>query len=126
MITTAPNTAIASSANRNVDDRNVSRRSTDAKPHAANGVDQRVGLLTVNLATHATDIDIDDVCAWVEVQVPNMLEQHRAGNNLALIADEIFEQLEFARQKVDALARSIDAPRNQVQFQVADSENGLF
>src|SRR6186713_2990192 len=96
--TISPNAAIAISARRNVEERSVLARSTEAISDAADGVDQRIGLGIVDLAADAPDIDVDDVGGGIEVQVPDMLEQHRAGDHAALVADEVFEQLEFPRQ----------------------------
>src|ERR1700730_17881047 len=100
-MTTAPKTAMLTSANLNVEDRKALARSTDAKPDAANGVDQRISLLAVDLATDAADIDVDDLRRGIEMQIPDMLQQHRTRHDVALVADQIFEHLEFARQKFD-------------------------
>jgi hypothetical protein len=54
-----PKIPIQISAHLKVDDRNVLARSTDTKPNAADRVDERIGLLTVDLAAHAPDIDVD-------------------------------------------------------------------
>ena len=35
------------------------------------------------------------------MQIPDMLQKHRAGHNVALVTDEIFEHLKFARQQLD-------------------------
>src|SRR5258708_13788110 len=97
--TISPNATIAISASRKVDERSVLTRSTDAISDAADGMDQRIGLGIVDLAADAPDIDVDDVGGGIEMQVPDMLEQHRARDDAALIADEIFEQLKLARQQ---------------------------
>ena len=49
------------SASLNVVDRKVLARSTDAKPDAADGMDEWIGLRSVDLAADASDINIDDV-----------------------------------------------------------------
>src|ERR1043166_1642347 len=89
------------SASLNVDERKVLARSTDTIPDAANGVDERIGLLTVNLAADASDVDIDDVGRGIEMEIPYMLQQHRPRNNLAFIANQVLEKLELSRQKFD-------------------------
>src|SRR4029079_12170510 len=115
-MTTAPKTAMLTSANLNVEDRRALPRSTDAKPDAANGVDQRIGLLVVDFAAHAPDIDVDDVGRGIEMQVPDVLQQHRPRHHVALVADQIFEHLELARQQLELPAAAIDHPRNEVEF----------
>jgi hypothetical protein len=45
----------------------------DTKPDASDGMDERIGLLTVDLATDASDIDVNDVGRGVKVEIPYML-----------------------------------------------------
>src|SRR3569833_2755163 len=97
--TISPNAAIAISARRKVEERSVLARSTEAISDAADGMDQRIGLAVVDFAAVAPDLDVDDVRGRIELQVPDMLQHHRAGVDAALVADEIFEQLEFPRQQ---------------------------
>src|ERR1700674_1458586 len=89
------------SASLSVDDRKVLARSTEAKPDAAYGVDERIGVVIVDLAADAADIDVDDVGGGVKMDIPYMLQQHRSGHNLALVANQVFEHLQFSRQQVD-------------------------
>src|SRR5271154_6768529 len=102
--TITPKEPMAISASLNVDDVRVLARSTEAISDAANRVDQGIGLSVVDLAADPSDIDVDDVCRWIEMQVPDVLQQHRARHDAALVARQIFQKLEFARQKLDVLA----------------------
>src|SRR5215472_17208361 len=88
-------------ANLSVEDRKVLLRSTEAKPHTANGVDQRVSLPGVGFAADPADIDVDDIGCRIKVQIPHMLKQHRSRDNLPRIARKICQQLEFSREQVD-------------------------
>jgi hypothetical protein len=36
-------------------------------------MDQRMGLMVIDLATHASDIDVNDVRRRIKMQVPDML-----------------------------------------------------
>jgi hypothetical protein len=49
-------------------------RSTDTIPDATDGMDERIGLLTVDLAANASDIDVDDVGRGIEMEIPYMLQ----------------------------------------------------
>jgi len=49
-----------------------------------------------------------------------MLEQHRTRDDAALVADEIFEQLEFARQQRNLAAAAAGIARDQVDGEIAD------
>src|SRR5271169_4691479 len=114
------------SASLSVEDRRVSARSTDAEPDAANGMNERIGLPIVDLAADAPDIDVDDVGGGVEMEIPHMLEQHRPRHDLALVANEIFEDLEFPWQQLDVPAAAGHGSRHQVQLEIADAEHGFF
>jgi hypothetical protein len=57
-----PKTPIAISACLKVVDAKVLARSTETVPDTANGMDQRIGLLVVDFAADAPDIDVDDIC----------------------------------------------------------------
>src|SRR5947209_8144992 len=117
--TISPNDAIAISARRKVEERSVLARSTDAISDTADGVDQRIGLGVVDLAADAPDINVDDVGGGIEMQIPDMLEQHRAGDDAALVADEIFEQLKLARQQRNFTAAAAGIACDQVDGEIA-------
>src|SRR5207302_9167967 len=92
------------SATRSVDERSVLPRRTDAKPDPADRVDERVGLLPVNLAADAPDVDVDDVGRGVKMQIPYVLQQHRPRHHLAGVATEKFQHRELARQELNRVA----------------------
>src|SRR5258708_35807874 len=99
--TTAPKIATQISASRSVDDRNVLGRSSDTKPDAADGMNERISLLAVDLAPDTSDIDIDDVGRRVKMQSPYMLQQHRPLHDMTFVANQILQNLKFSRQQVD-------------------------
>src|SRR5260370_22679552 len=97
--TTAPKITTQISASRSVDDRNVLVRSTDTKPDAADGMNERISLLAVDLAPDTSDIDIDDVGRRVKMQIPYMLQQHRPRHDTTLASNQILQNLKFPRQQ---------------------------
>src|SRR6185437_1223649 len=72
---------------------------------------------------HPADMHVDQVGARVEVVAPDFLEQHGAGDHLAGIADQEFQQLELGRPQVDLLAATAYRAAHQVQFQVAGAQH---
>src|SRR6267154_1688395 len=102
--TITPKVPIAISASLKVDDVRVLARSTETVPDAANRMDQRIGLLAVDLATHAPDIDVDDVRRRIEMKIPDVLQQHRPGYDAAFGADHVFPKLQSPGNKQNALA----------------------
>jgi hypothetical protein len=85
-------------------------RSTDTKPDTSYSVDERVGLLIVDLAADAPDIDVDDIGRGLEMQIPYMLQQHCPRNDVALISSQIIENLEFPRLTVRDKRSSLRSP----------------
>src|SRR5258708_1425674 len=108
-----PNVPIAISASLKVDDVKVLARSTETVPDTANCVDQRIGLLAVDFATHAPDIDIDNICRGIEMKVPDVLQQHCPGYDAAFVANQILQKLEFPRKKHNVLPASAGGPPHQ-------------
>jgi hypothetical protein len=53
-------------------------------------------LLIVYFASEAPDIDIDDVGPQIEMHAPYVLEKYGTRYDSAFVADQIFEELEFA------------------------------
>src|SRR3954470_2664837 len=113
-------------ASRRVEERRVLPRSTETEPDAANRMDERIGTGAVDLAPQPSDINIDDVCHRIEVQIPDVLQQHATGNHLSDIAHQIFQQLELARKQLDLPPGPVSAVSQQIQFEVADAQNGIF
>src|SRR6185312_5843664 len=124
--TITPKVPIAISASLNVDDLRVLARSTETVSDPANGMDQRIGLLVVDLSAQPSNIDIDDVGRRIEMKVPDVLQQHGPGYDAALIAHQIFQKLEFLGKKVDILAAPAGGPRDQVDREIAHAQDGLL
>src|SRR6266852_8901940 len=112
--TSTPKVPIAISASLKVDDVKVLVRSTESVPDTANRVDQRIGLLAVDFATHAPDIDVDDICRGIEMEIPDVLQQHGPGYHAAFVANQILQKLEFPGKEKNRLAAATGGPRHQI------------
>src|SRR6476619_1888017 len=108
--TITPKAPIAISASLKVDDVKVLARSTEAVPDPANRMDQRIGLLAVDFATHAPDIDVDDICRGIEMKIPYVLQQHGPRHDAAFVANEVFQKLEFPGEEQNVLAAPAGGP----------------
>src|SRR6267154_1312989 len=122
----APKTAMKINARLSVDDFSVLASSADTISNSTNGMDQRVGLLAVDLAADAAEIDVDDVGRRIEMQIPDMLQKHGTGNDLTLIANQIFENLEFTWQKFDFTTRSARRPGDEIQLEVTNPQHRIL
>src|SRR5690242_8387021 len=58
--------------------------------------DEAPGAGGVELAPQVADLDVDGVGLRHEFEIPDILEQHRPGHDLAGAAHEIFKKSEFA------------------------------
>ena len=121
-----PKAAIAMSASLKVDDLRVLAKSTETIPDTANRVDQRISLLIVDLAAHASDVHVDDIGRGIEVKVPDVLQQHGAGYDAAFVSRQVLQKLEFARQQQNFLATTAGRARNQVDGEIADAQDGFL
>src|SRR5712672_3481723 len=121
-----PKVPIAISASLKVDDVKVLARSTEGVPDTANRMDQRIGLLAVDLAAHAPDIDVDDICRGIEMKIPDVPQQHCPRYDAPFIANQILQKLEFPRKKKNVLAAPAGGPRHPVDREIADPQDGLL
>src|ERR1700738_5146633 len=94
-------------------------RVADRVAGAWDRLDQRIREALVHLFAQPVDMHVDDVAARLEIIVPGGLQQHRARDDLAGVADQLFQQEEFATLKVDQPSRSRHSPADRVELKVA-------
>src|SRR5205807_95892 len=95
-------------------------------PDAADGMNERISLLAIDLAPDTPDIDIDDVGGRVKVQIPYMLQQHRPRYDMTLVANQILQNLKFPRQQVDVPVAAAYGSRHEVEFKIADAQHRVL
>src|SRR5499433_1688832 len=113
-------------ASRNVDDFSVLVRSTKTEPHAAHRVDEGVRSSPIHLPSQAANIDVDDVRHGIEMQIPDVLQEQRARNDLTRVANEIRQELELLRQQLDLPPLAAHGAGEQVHLQVAHPQERLL
>src|ERR1700758_2288884 len=84
-------------------------------------LDQRISEALVHLFAQSVDMHVDDVAAPLEIVVPGGLQQHRSRDDLAGVADQLFEQEEFATLKADKASRPRHCPADRIEFKVANA-----
>src|SRR4051812_16635199 len=99
-------------------------RRTDTITAATHGVDQ-LRSSSVDLPPQAADMALDQTGARIEVEAPDMLQQHRAGYNLIRVFHQVFQQFVFPRLQIDQLTAPPDRPSQQVHLQVGHPQHGL-
>ncbi len=70
-------------------------------------------------------MDVDQIGAGIEFIVPDGLINHRSRQELAGIAEEIFQQAEFALGDIEDAIVACDAPVQQIHADGADAEDRL-
>src|SRR5690242_6160434 len=104
----AANSPTYTSAKRKVEVRSsrkrMSARRMQAVSGAAHRVQKRLREALVDLLPETADMHVDHVGLRVEMVVPDILQQHRARDDMARVAHQVFEQPELARLQLDCLA----------------------
>src|SRR5690606_15003291 len=90
---------------------------TDHVAGAADGVQQGRGVALVDLGAQPRHVHVDDVGLGVEMVVPDVLQQHGAGDHLAGVLHQILEQPELARLQLDGLAVALHGAAEAVELQ---------
>ena len=62
----------------------------------------------------------DDVGLRVEMETPDLFEEHRPRHDLPRIAHQLFEQGEFARLQMDRLATARHVAAQHVDYEIAN------
>jgi hypothetical protein len=88
---------------------------------AANGVNEARGSFGVDLLPQTRNLDVDDVVEWRRSPrfFPDLARQHLARHEVALMAEQIFEELELARRQLEQSLTAHGASRHQIEFQVS-------
>ena len=74
------------------------------------------GMAAIHLAAQPAHMGFHDIGAGIEMQVPDIFQQHAAGHDAPGIAHQIFQQLEFLRLQFDALAGAVHLARGSSPF----------
>src|SRR5579864_6562701 len=75
----------------------ASPRGTQRVSRAADGVQQRRGEPFVELLSQTAYMNIDDVGLRIEVVIPDLLQEHGAGDDVPGMPHQILEEPELAR-----------------------------
>src|SRR5689334_3734417 len=106
------NSPTYTSAKRKVDVRSsrnrMSARRVQAVAGPAHRVQQRPRETLVDLLPKSADMHVDHIGLRVEMVVPDILQQHRARDDVPRMPHQIFEQPELARLQLDRLALAPD------------------
>jgi outer membrane protein TolC len=89
-------------------------------------MDQRWHEAMVDLAAQPADMCFHDHRLRHEMEPPYIFKQHGAGDNLALVQQQIFEQFEFLGFQIDLSAGALHRAAQPIEFQIRDFKFGAF
>ena len=83
-------------------------------------MDQTRGAFSVDLLAESRDLDVDDVverCGTARL-FPDFAGKHFARYEVALVAEQVFEKLEFARRQIERSFPPVCAPSDEIHLQI--------
>src|SRR5262245_31079260 len=98
------------------------RRSSAVADHiacATNRMQQLLAEALVDLRSQSRNVHVDHVGLWIEMIVPDILEEHRPGDHLPRMLHEIFQQPELPWLQDDFLSRAGHLMRKTIEFEIA-------
>src|SRR5271166_5090834 len=110
------------SARRKLEVRNVLSGRTKGVSGAAHRMNQRNRIAPVYLVAQAADVSFNDAGMGIEVNVPDIFEQHGACDYLPGVFQEILEQSKFARQEIDGHAATKNIAGQEIDLQICEMQ----
>mgnify|MGYP001812014145 CR=1 FL=1 len=97
---------------------------TELVSGTANRVQQRPLETLVYFGAKAADMNVNDIRLRIEMVVPDSLEQHRAGDYLAAMTHQVFQQPKLCRFDLQQPATAPDLTLQKIDFEVGNSQRG--
>src|SRR5260370_37521113 len=91
---------------------------TDLIANAANRSNQSPAVSIIDLATQIIDVYVHYVCRRFRIELPNLLDDGRPGNGLALMAHQEFQQGEFLGAEADRVTSAADDVADAIEFEI--------
>ena len=105
-----PVSAAYTRARRKLEVRKILYGNTQAIPRSPQCMDQRHRVTPIYLTSQAADVGFHDRGIGLEMYIPNVLKEHRAGHGLLAVFHEVLEQSKFPRQEFDLYAAALRCP----------------
>ena len=96
--------------------------SADLVAYAANRANEGAVIAGIHFAAKIVDVHVDDVGQVVRSKFPDLLDNGGAGNGLALVAHQQFQQSEFLGAEIDVMSSAAHRVADAVDFEVFDVE----
>src|SRR5260370_4236310 len=90
---------------------------------AANRSNEGAVVTGIDLAAEIVDVNVDDVRHGVKIEFPHLLDDGCAGNRLAFMAHQEFQQSKFLWTEINVVASAAHGVTDAVDFEVFNLEN---
>src|SRR5258708_26866323 len=90
---------------------------------AANRSNESTVVTGIDLAAEIVDVNVDDVRHSVKIELPDLLDDGGAGNRLAFMAHQEFQQSEFLRAEINVVTSAPHGMTDAIDFEVLNLEN---
>src|SRR5260370_28433494 len=95
----------------------------DLVADAANRSNERAVVSGIHLAAKIVDVDVHDIRRGVEIEFPHLLDNGSAGNGLAFVAHQEFQQSELLWAEIDVVSPASHGVTDTIDFEVFNLEN---
>src|SRR5260370_23394498 len=90
---------------------------------AANRSNERALVSGIHLAAKIVDVDVRDIRRGVKIKFPHLLDNGGAGNGLAFVAHQEFQQSELLWAEIDVVKPASHGVTDTIDFEVFNLEN---
>src|SRR5437867_6319824 len=90
------------------------------KPDAADGVNESLISVAVDFLSQSSNLHVDHVAyrRSAALFLPDLARQHFAGHEVALLPQQVLQELEFSAGQIERATASHNPPRGRVDLQV--------
>src|SRR5260370_23241765 len=95
----------------------------DLVAYATNRSNEGTVVSGIDLAAEIVNVNVHDIRHSVKIEFPDLLDNGSAGNGLALVAHQEFQQSEFLRAEIDVVGAAAHGMTDAIDFEVFNLEN---
>ena len=89
----------------------------------AQSVDQPLRMAAIDGTAQPAHVHVDQVRLGVEMQIPDLLEHHRARDHLTGMLQQQLQQLEFFGSQFEFAIGTVGTPGETIEFEIRDAQS---
>src|ERR1039457_602508 len=87
---------------------------------------ERLLPFAIDLSAQPVYVNVNDVCVRLDAHSPDLIEDHRAGDDAACVPAEVLKQNKFLLGQLEDLSASRRFPPQQIQFKIQHTQPRCF